>query len=137
SVAGDVFGVTVNQKIRPLGRRIMPQRLAEKRRADGPIENHRQTVTVRRPANGRHVEHITVRVAGRFKIQINLTASPESLIIFGAGCLQRILECSDLKAIKKLDRDVQVAWLAKPIVQQLEGAPINIARTNNDVLVAD
>src|SRR5438477_4200875 len=51
--------------------------------------------------------------------------------------MKSFLERAKIIAIKKLNGYIQVARLAKPIVQQLKSSAIDIARAENDVLVTE
>src|SRR5438105_8202919 len=92
---------------------------------------------MRRLANGRHVQNVPMGIARGFEIQINVATSSLALAILRIGRPQAGLKSVHIVAIEKLHSDVQIARLAEPIVQQLKGAAINVARTENDVLITE
>src|SRR5207249_10287908 len=100
-------------------------------------QNYRQARVMRRFANGRHVQDITVGIARGFEVQINVATGPLTLAIFRIRRPQTALKGADIVAVEKFHGDVQIARLAEPIVQQLKGAAVNVARTENDVLITE
>ncbi len=135
ATARDVFGVAVDQEVRAFRRFLGAHGLRQKRRADRGVKNHGQSCVVRGLANGRHVERVTMRIARRLQVNIDLPPCFEPLLVFRTSRLERILESASVVAIEEFDRDIQIARFSKPIVQQLERAAVNVSRAENDVLI--
>ena len=137
SCPGNVFRVTVNHKVGPLGWILALERLAEKRRRHGRIENHRQAIGMRRGTNRRDIQHVTMRVAGRLEEHINLAALFEPVGVVRAHRIQCGLEILCRVAVKKSHTNVEVAGLVIPVVQQLKRPAVHVARTEDDILITD
>jgi hypothetical protein len=80
----------VDHEIGALQRIVPLQDRLQDRRAHGRIADHREPEFVRGAADGRHVQHIAVWIAGRFEQHVDSPAALEAPAVF---CARR-LECA-------------------------------------------
>ena len=92
---------------------------------------------MRGAADAGHVEHVAVRVARRLEVHVDASPLGEPVGVHDRELRERQLEVARLEAVEPLDRDVQVAALAVPVVQELVRAAVHVAARQHDVAVAD
>ncbi len=137
AVADEILRVAVDDEIRPRGGVGLLQRAHEEGRADGGVEHHGEAGGVGGPADGGHVEEVAVRVAGAFEVNVDAPTLREPAGVFGLRRGEGPREVVRGHAVEELHADVEVGFLGEPVVEQLVGAAVNVARGQDDVAVAD
>ena len=78
-----------------------------------------------------------MRIAWRFEVNVDLATVGEPAAMAGSHVGQCGLKCVNGVPVKKFHGYIEIRWLAKPIVEQLKGAAIYIARTQDNVPITD
>ena len=125
----------MNDEVGPLGRIVALERFHQKRRAHRGVEDHPQARFVGLPTNGRQVQHITVRIAGRLQVQVGVQTAGEAVSVLFFHLLPTLLKGGSVVASETFDRDIQVGRLTVPIVNQLMRAAVDVAADQQHVAV--
>src|SRR5205823_14675926 len=96
-----------------------------------------EPVFMRGAADAGNVEHMAVRVARAFKIDIDLPAGFEARSPFLFRRSQRLPEILGGEAVEPAHRDIEIGAFAVPVVEELVDAAIDIPAGEDNVLIAD
>ena len=77
-----------------------------------------------------------MRIAGRFKVDVNFTAFGKSIGVLFFGAFKACGEFVGRIAIKHFNGNVQVARLGVPVVDQLIGSAIDVATGDDNIVTS-
>ncbi len=126
----------MDEKVGPFRDRLPLQGIAQEWRGDGRVEHDFHAQLVRLTADRRHVEHVSMRVAGGFKVDVDIPSLGQTVGILFLDPLRAGGKVLFQAPVERFHGDRQISRLRIPIMNQLISAAVDVAAGDEDIVAA-